>query len=166
MTLIPTVRLCILEATKDFLATMKDTLPEDDPYGFTPSVVKLGPLGDFDKRKRFTIGISVGKEIKLDRFPTKENTLPVNIEFQYQVQAGEGTPSVVAEHVLGAIQRRLSEIADPNRPAEFVDLIVDFRETGNDLVLESEEDKFIEGVVFWEFVYRHDHNDPRTRLKL
>jgi len=44
MTLIPTVRLCILEATKDFLATMKDTLPEDDPYGFTPSLLSLGKV--------------------------------------------------------------------------------------------------------------------------
>lgn len=161
MALEPTVRRRILEATRDYLAAMEHSSPVDDPYGYAPGSVGVGPLGDFDKRKRFVIGITAGREVKQDRYPLKECILPINVEFQYQVQTDEGVVADVVEDVMGAIQRRMLEIAKNNRPAPFDQLVVDLRETGNDIVLESSLDRFVEGVVFWEYLYRHHHDDPR-----
>jgi len=160
-----TIRLWLLEAIRDHMADMEAELPVGDPYGYAPTICELGPLGDFDKRKRFSIGITTGREIKAHRYPLMENTFTLNVEWQYQVQTEEGKPAIVAEHVLGAIQRRLMEIGLNNRPAPFDTLVVDFREVGNDVELDTATDKFIEGVLFWDVVYRHDHDDPRTMLK-
>lgn len=150
-----TAREKILARLHSNLSAIVAGEPVDDPYNFTPSRVSRGPLGDFDSRKRLVIGIVDSEEQKKDRFPLVECFLRVVIEFQLSRNQGEAEPSVLANRMLGDLQRKIGE------DTTLGGLAIDVKEVGSDVDLESDNDKSIEGALFVVVQYRHAHNDPR-----
>lgn len=123
------------------------------PFKFTS--VNLGPLGEPDFKKAYICGIVPGRETKVDKYPIKEATLQLSIEFQATSNQGGPKPALLAELVLTAIQRAIH--ADTTLGGT----VVDTQEVGNEIDLETYGDKSVVGVVFVEMKYRHFHSDPR-----
>lgn len=149
-------RLLCLEALLESLADMDATLPAPDPYGYEFSKISFGQLGEGNKLKRLVGGLVVGRETKSDLYPVVECNLPVIIDFRYLGDTSDSAiASVIAEEVLGAVQRRV--FSDRTLGG----LAIDVRETGNDLDIDFSEDMSIIGSMYIEIIYRHDHGDPR-----
>lgn len=151
-----TVRERVLEAMKDALAEIEGGLPATDPYWYTPSKVVRGPLTDADARKRLMIGVVDGEEMTRDLFPLVEISLRVAVEFRFTHNKDDAGPSTEANRVLGDIKRKLGE------DRTLGGLALDLQEVGSDIILESDEDRGIEGALFVVVKFRHALNDPRS----
>jgi hypothetical protein len=150
-----TIREKCLTALEDALKSMVEGEPVADPYTVQFSDVKRGPLGEADHRKRYMASVVDGEEQKSERFPVVDVTLRVTIEFQITVNRGDPRSSVLANTVLGEVQRKLAEDHTLGGVA------IDCREVGNDIDLDSSEDRSVMGAVFLNVRYRHATNDPR-----
>ncbi|QIG76983.1 hypothetical protein EVC30_155 [Rhizobium phage RHph_Y1_11] len=154
-------RSLILTALRGYFSAVVKDAPVDDPYPFEFGRVSTGPLTLGDYSKQFAVGLVVGDEVKRDLFPFKECTLPIAIEFQRVKQKGEGEPGDIAEEMLTVVQRVVNEAAD--LPAKLgLDWVIDVRETGNHIDLDSFSDKAVAGVLFIEVQYRHARYDTRN----
>lgn len=144
------VRLQILE---HLVGLLEAAAPPD--YDFTFSQVEIGPLSIADHKKRFTAGVSVGRETKASLFPLLDNTLPVTIEFRLTLDKNDPKPGVLAEKMLTQVQRIV--YGDKTMGGLAMDTI----ETGNEVDIQTYADRSILGAVFFDVRYRHAHRDPR-----
>ncbi len=159
------VRLRILEAIKaDFEAVQPppnfndpDYVPHEDDWPFKFSTVELGPLGDGDQKKRYSVGIVSGPEKERHTYPYIECNWTVAVEFRITVNQGDPKPLIMGERVLTVVKRVLTNNRSWNS------LAVDTKRTGNELDMTTYGDKTVVGVQFAEVMYRHSHLDPRDR---
>ncbi len=150
-----TLRLEILEYIRGLYQAAVDN--ETPPtgykhYGMQFSVVALGPLSREDNRKRFSVGIVPGRELKSDLFPLKTSMFDVTIEFRVTVNKDDEEPMVLAERVLGVVQQIMYD--DEN----FGGLIIKHDEVGNEQDMFTYNDKAISGMVQFRIHYRHGNN--------
>lgn len=150
-------RQIILDQIKALFEAVKETLPNDDPYPFSFGRVSSGPLPLGDTKKQFSVGIVPGQETKTHLYPFLQCKLPVAIEFQRVRQKDEGEPGPLAEEMLTVAQRVMltSKLGLP-------EIVIDVVETGNEIDIESFQDKAVAGVLYVDISYRHAHNDPRS----
>ena len=131
-----------------------------DPWPFKFSIVREGPLSEADFRKNYSLGIVPGKERKSDRIhPFIEADWEIHLEFQAIRNAGDGiTPMQLAEQVLGVIQRVFMH------DKRLGGVVIDTKEVGSEIDLETYGDKTIVGVCTVQVKYRHDIDDTRPTV--
>jgi hypothetical protein len=66
---VTSVRLLILNEIVAKFANMDPNLPPGDPYGLSWGTAELGPLADFDNKKRYSIGVVPGAERETFQIP-------------------------------------------------------------------------------------------------
>jgi len=150
-----TLRLQILQHIKGLYQAATDNI--DPPagkrhYGLEFSVVGLGPLSDADNRKRFSVGIIPGHELKSDLFPLKTSMFEVTIEFRVTVNKDDGEPMVLAERVLGVVQQIMYD------DQTLGGLVIKHDEIGNEQDMFTYNDRAISGMVQFRVHYRHGTN--------
>jgi hypothetical protein len=153
----------ILTTIRDLYKAVAAGAPVGDPFPFAFSRAELGPIAYGADAKQYTVGIVAGDETKRDLFPFKEATLPIAIEFQRVKQKGEASTAEMAEEMLTVVQRVVNEASTAGTTNTLnLDFVVDVRETGNHVDLDSFADKAIAGVLYIEVQYRHSRYDTRT----
>jgi hypothetical protein len=154
------VRLTILNAMVATFQNMDATLPTDDPYGITWDTVGLGPLVDFDNRKRYSLGIVPGPEREEFSMPYIMSFMTVNVEFRVTVnqtdQLGTNvTPGTMSEQALTVIKRAMT--ADRT----WGGIAIDTKATASEIDLVSYADRSAMGVLTVVVQFRYSHLDPR-----
>lgn len=119
------------------------------------SRIELGPLGDEDFRKRYTLGIVPDRETYKHSFPFIERFLRVGIEFRVTVNQGE-KPGPLCEYLLTLVERVVQKDITWNGLAMATDY--DTNETD----ITSYSDRSAQGVLFVTLTYRHGHLDSRS----
>lgn len=156
------VRLQILENIKAAFEAVQPPDPDDTshtpseadwPFAF--STVEIGPLGDEDQRKRYSLGIVAGPEKERFTFPFIECNWTVGVEFRITVNKGDPKPAIMGERALTVCKR----VVDLDRT--WGGLAVDTKRTGSEIDMTTYGDKTVVGVMFMEIMYRHSHFDPR-----
>lgn len=161
MALLKSKRQEVLEAIQARLQDMANRLPADPQdiqpteYPFAFSSVEIGPLDVGDHKKRYMAGIVPGRERKQTRYPITDCTLPITIELRMTVNRGDQKPGVEMENLITQTQRIIME------DRHFGGLVIDCRETGNEVDLTVYDDKTIMGAIFFDVLYRHSTLDPR-----
>lgn len=151
-----TVRLGILRHIKTLYeaATDQETPPSGQKYyGVRFSKVEIGPLGDVDQTKRFTVGIVAGEERKSDLFPLKTSMFDVSIEFRMTINKGDAAPGIAAEELLGQVQQVIYD--DPTLGGR----VLKADETANEIDLVMYTDRTVTGMVKFTIHYRHRHDN-------
>lgn len=148
-----TIRLRILQTIVD---TFKALLVDPDDLESNPvfSVVELGPLGDPDNRKRFTIGIVPQPERYTHSFPFLQRALAVAIEFRVTVNKGDPRPGVMYEQLLGVVEHTVLK----NETWGGLAIKTELKNSDQDIA--SYDDKSVTGVLLTEVLYRHGTDDP------
>jgi hypothetical protein len=149
------VRLTILNAMVTSFQNMAADQPTNDPYGVTFSTVALGPLADYDQRKRYSLGVVAGPEKETFTIPYITCWLQVNVEFRVTVNRDDTAPGVMIEQLLTIVKRRLTE--DRTWGA----LAIDTKVIGSEIDLVTYADRSAVGVCVAEVQYRYSHLDPR-----
>ena len=150
------VRLEILNAMVAGFTGMSATLPTDDPYGVTFSTVALGPLAKFDQRKRYSLGVHMGKESEKFQMPFIMCFMTVNLEFRVTVNADDTSPGAMIEQLLTVIKRFVGN----NR--SWGGLAIDTKVVGSEVDLVTYADRSALGVCVCEVQYRYNYSDPRN----
>jgi hypothetical protein len=145
-----TVRLDILLTLEELFKGLTEATD-----GVKFSTVTLGPLGPTDATKRLSLGIVPGKEKKDRLSRAADCTLPLDIEFRITINQGDVKPQVLGEQVLGIVQQAI------NRDPSLGDLVIDMTEVGNEVSLDTYQDRTVMGVVNYEVRYRHAERDVR-----
>lgn len=105
---VTSVRLNILNAIVAVFQKMQADQPTNDPYGITWSTVALGPLADYDQRKKFSLGVVAGPEKETFSMPYIMCFLTVNVEFRVTANRDDNPPGVLAEQALSVVKRALT----------------------------------------------------------
>jgi hypothetical protein len=105
---VTSVRLTILNAIVAMFQNMQADQPTNDPYGITWSTVALGPLADFDQRKKYSLGIVPGPEKETFSMPYIMCVLTVNVEFRVTANRDDVVPGILAEQALTVVKRALT----------------------------------------------------------
>jgi hypothetical protein len=149
-----TVRERALAELEAVIAGITEGQPAADPYPLGFSYVERGPLPDNTAGKRYAVGIVDGTERKNHKTGRVEPALQVFLEFRaYKDQ--NLSPSQTANQVLGVLQRVVMENSTLNGK------VIDLREIGSEIDLESSHDRTVQGTLFLSLIYRHGERDPR-----
>jgi hypothetical protein len=151
------VRLQILEAIVNSFAAMTADQPTDDPYGVTFSTVALGPLADWDQRKRYSLGVVAGPERETYQYPFVMSWITVNLEFRVTVNRDDDSPGKMIEELLTVVKRRAVQ------DRQWGGLAIDTKITGSEIDLLTYADRSAVGVCMVEVQFRYGFNDPRTQ---
>jgi hypothetical protein len=151
-----TVRLQILQAMEASFTALTADQPTDDPYGVAFSTVALGPLMDWDQRKRYSLGIVAGPEKVTYLYPYVECLWTVNVEFRVTVNRDDPDPGVLIEQLMGVVERRLTE------DRSWGGLAIDTKIMNTEVDLVTYADRTAVGVCVISIQYRRDMNDPRS----
>lgn len=152
------------------LADIQEGQPVSDPYRITFGVVTRGsPLEGIHSTYRFGCAVIDTDEQKLPKINQMDSILTVVVEFAARVDVNE-EPSEVGNRVMTDIQRKmredlnLTEPDDPDdtRPALERALSENVIEVRNQLFIDGFDDRKITGAVFFNVLYKHAINDPRT----
>lgn len=150
------LRLNILEQIKStFEAVEAVENPEADEFDVQFSVVELGPLGDADHKKRYSLGIVPLRERYGHKFPFIERWLTIGIEYRVTVNRGDEKPGIMAERMLTVLERVILTNQTWNG------LAIDTELDNNEVDMTDYDDKSVQGVLFITVHYRHMHQDPR-----
>lgn len=144
------VRLQILTNITQTFGTL-----DEAEWPFVFSSVDLGPLGDADNRKRFSMGIVPSPEKYDDSFPFLERHLRVALEFRVTVNRGDERPGIVFEQLLSMVERVVLTHRNWNG------LAIDTKLLNNDVDMVTYGDKTVTGVLFIEVFFRHIRDDTR-----
>lgn len=128
---------------------------DDADSGITFSVVELGPLGEPDQRKRYTLGVVPQPERFSHAFPFLQRNLTVALEFRVTVNRGDARPGIMYERLLGLVER----VVLTNETWGGLAIKTELKNSDQDLA--TYEDKSVTGVLICEVFYRHGSNDPR-----
>jgi len=156
------VREQIMDAVKERLESMKKNLPTDDPnvrpYAFGFDHVQRQPFTSASRGKEYICAIIDNNEFKEpDTDPVVRSTINVIIEFLVLVKSKEN-PTTKMNLVFAETERRLKE------DRTFGNLAIDIVVTSSETDIESDQDKYIEGALFFDIKYRHNNNDPSLRV--
>ena len=154
------IRENALRKVKELFESQTAGAPGADPYDFTWSVVRREPLGDLDSRKRYAVAILDTDETKGRQVSCVQVDLAVTIEFRSLMEVTEN-PSQHLNMILLNIQRLIrsdSRLATINGGTP---LVIDFRDTGNTVDVDSYADRSVDGALFCVLKYKHAENDPR-----
>ena len=149
------VRLQVLNAIVAKFEGMQADQPAQDPYGITWSTVALGPLADFDQRKRYSLGVVAGPEKEDFSMPYIMSFLTVNVEFRVTANRDDAAPGVLAEQALTVVKRGLTEDRTWGGKA------IDTKIVGSEVDLTTYADRSIVGVCQAQVQFRYSHLDPR-----
>ena len=149
------VRGRILNAMVAKFDAMDENLPPGDPYGVTWGTVALGPLADFDQRKRYSLGVVAGPEKETFSMPYIMVFLTVNVEFRITANRDDVAPGVLAEQALTVVKRGLTE------DRQWGGLAIDTKIVGSEVDLTTYADRSIMGVCQALVQFRYSHLDPR-----
>ena len=149
------VRLQVLNAIVAKFEGMQADQPAQDPYGITWSTVALGPLADFDQRKRYSLGVVAGPEKEDFSMPYIMSFLTVNVEFRVTANRDDAAPGVLAEQALTVVKRGLT--ADRTWGGKAIDTKI----VGSEVDLTTYADRSIVGVCQAQVQFRYSHLDPR-----
>lgn len=159
MTLVTSVRQQILETIAAKIAGIAvppaGSSPSDDDWPLQFSVVKLGPLGEENQRKRYSAGIVPGTEKYSDLYPYIVCDQQIGIEFRATKNKDDDDPQVMAEQLLTVLKR----VVLNNETWDGLALKTDLVNSEVDLINYS--DRSIVGVLFIVIQYRHSRRDPR-----
>jgi hypothetical protein len=148
-----TVRKSLLDVfVANYAAAVDNPTPPTGQkhYGIQFDVVKLGPLGNQDFRKRSAIGIVADKEVKTLLFPLREPRFKVIVEFHYTINQGDEDPAVIAERLLGVVTQIMYDDSTLGGLAIMCD------DVDNSVDLDTYADRSVKGTVTWEVLYRHN----------
>lgn len=139
------------------LRTMVDKFLEVKPpeWPLEFSVVELGPLGDEDHRKRYSIGIVPVRERFSNLYPYLVRHLTVGIEFRITVNRGDPSSGDMAEQVLTVIEKVVLDNGN------WGGLAIDTELRNSEVDMTTYGDRTIMGVLWVEVQYRHSGADPR-----
>lgn len=129
---------------------------EDVEQEISFSLVELGPLGDPDNRKRYTMGVVPQPERFSHAYPYLQRNLTVALEFRVTVNRGDARPGVMYERLLGLVER----VVLNNETWGGLAIKTELKNSDQDLA--SYEDKSVTGVLIVEVFYRHGTDDPRN----
>jgi hypothetical protein len=152
---VTSVRLSILSAIVATFQNMHADQPADDPFGITWSTVALGPLADYDQRKKYSLGVVPGPEKETFSMPYIMCFLTVNVEFRVTANRNDDPPGVLAEQALTVVKRALT--ADRTWGSKALDTKV----IGSEIDLVTYADRSVVGVCQATVQYRYSHLDPR-----
>ena len=152
---VTSVRLTILNAIVAAFQNMQADQPTNDPYGITWSTVALGPLADYDQRKKYSLGVVAGPEKESFSMPYIMCFLTVNVEFRVTANRDDVAPGILAEQALTVVKRALT--ADRTWGGRAIDTKV----TGSEVDLTTYADRSVVGVCQAAVQYRYSHLDPR-----
>ncbi|MDR3739018.1 MAG: hypothetical protein P4L40_08350 [Terracidiphilus sp.] len=124
-----------------------------DPWGLKFSTVELGPLGDPDQRKQYSVGVVPGPEKNGFEFPYAMVFLKVDVEFRVTANRGDAKPGILGERALGVVKQVLLDDRQLSGQA------IDTKITGSEVDLQTYTDRSIVGVVHFEVQYRTSHSD-------
>lgn len=150
---INSLRLNILNRMVDTFADINE-----DTYGIKFSTVELGPLGDADYKRRYSLGIVPTNERYGDKFPFIERWLTVGIEYRVTVNRGDEKPGVLAERLLTVVEAVVLDNVTWGGKA------IDTKLQANELDMIDYGDKSVSGALFVVVHYRHSHLDPRDPM--
>lgn len=142
---------------KQILTNMVAAFAQVTPANGWPiefSTCVLGPLGEQDQRKRYSIGVVAGKERFKHQFSYYDCFLPVAVEFRITVNRGDAASAELVEQVLTIVE----QVALAN--TTWGGLAIDTILTSNEVDLTTYADRSAEGVLFFEVHYRHSRKDP------
>ena len=146
-----TVRELILSNIKTIFDDMVDGV---DEYTITWSKVTRGVEPEDVKRKNFAISIFDEEEAKDPRVQYMDVRMRILLQFNVYLPKGINA-SIFLNDVLGQVQRRMRE--DFSRGG----FALETDELGNELFLDHERDRKLEGTVFYSIRYQHHIDDPR-----
>ncbi len=152
---VTSVRLTILNAIVAMFQNMQADQPTNDPYGITWSTVALGPLADFDQRKKYSLGVVAGPEKETFSMPYIMCFLTVNVEFRVTANRDDDAPGILAEQALTVVKRAIT--ADRT----WGGIGIDTKITGSEIDLTTYADRSVVGVCQATVQYRYSHLDPR-----
>jgi hypothetical protein len=152
------VRLTILNNMVATFQAVQADQPTDDPYGITFSTVALGPLADYDQRKRFSLGVVPGPEKETFIIPYVMCFMTVNFEFRVTVNRDDEAPGIMIEQLLTVVKR----LVTANR--QWGGVAIDTKVTGSEIDLITYADRSAVGVMTAEVQYRYSYLDPRNPL--
>ncbi|MGO9740700.1 MAG: hypothetical protein ACLPN5_04140 [Roseiarcus sp.] len=152
---VTSVRLTILNAIVAIFQGMQADQPTNDPYGITWSIVALGPLADFDQRKKYSLGVVAGPEKETFSMPYIMCFLTVNVEFRVTANRDDVAPGILAEQALTVVKRAIT--ADRT----WGGIAIDTKITGSEIDLTTYADRSVVGVCQATVQYRYSHLDPR-----
>jgi len=151
------VRLQILDAIVASFAAMQADQPDEDPYGVKFSTAALGPLSDYDQRKRYSLGVVAGPEKETYQYPFVMSFMTVNLEFRVTVNRDDTSPGRMIEELLTVMKRRAVE------DRQWGGLAIDTKIVGSEIDLTTYADRSAVGVCVIEVQFRYGFNDPRTQ---
>jgi len=134
------------------IAKFQAVEPPDWPIKF--STVELGPLGEADHRKRFSIGIVPGPERYSHLYPYTVRNMTVGIEFRITVNRDDPFPGHLGEMVLTVVEQVVS------RNRQWDGLAVDTQLTNNEIDMTTYGDRTVMGVLWIEVQFRHSTDEP------
>ena len=149
------VRGRVLNAVVAKFQAMDADLPANDPYGITWSTVALGPLADFDQRKRYSLGVVPGAERETFSMPYIMVFLTVNVEFRITANRDDDAPGILAEQALTVVKRGITE------DRTWGGIAIDTKIVGSEIDMTTYADRSIVGVCQAEVQFRYSHLDPR-----
>ncbi len=156
---VDTIREQILDAIECHFKTQAQGDPAPDPYTITWSLVDRVDLSDLSHGKAYTIAILEGGEAVTPGVSTLEGvttkTLGVTCEWHSMLEAKQ-RPATEANRILGEIIRRMLE------DETYGGLAIWIQETGNEAIIDNQNDRQIEGSVSFNVLYRHSRQDPRA----
>ena len=153
-----TIRERCLDAIECHFKVQRQGVPAPDPYTITWSIVDRADISEISHGKAYTIAILDGAEVPDQGVSTTQGvtnkTLTVACEFQAMIEAKQ-KPSTEANRILGEIIRRMLE------DETFGGLVIWIQEASNQLFIDNQNDRLIEGNVTFNVFYRHSRRDPR-----
>jgi hypothetical protein len=152
---VTSVRLLILNEIVAKFANMDPNLPPGDPYGLSWGTAELGPLADFDNKKRYSIGVVPGAERETFQIPFVMCFLAVNVEFRITINRFDERPGIMAEQALTVVKRALTEDRHWGGKA------IDTKIAGSEIDMMTYADRSVMGVCNAVVQYRYNYNDVR-----
>lgn len=156
-----TIRERIMNAIEEHFTAQRAGVPGPDPYTITWSKVARADIKDVSHGKSYTLAIFDGSELVTPGVSTTvgvtTKTLALTFEFRAMLEAKQ-RPGTEGNRIIGEIIRRMLE------DETFGNLAIWVQETGNELIIDNENDRQIEGSVFFNMLYRHSRRDPRADI--
>ena len=132
----------------------------DDEHVLTWNVITRDPWEDIEQLTSDTIGVFDMAEQSFDEQGFIRKRLEVATEFWLKPKVGDDNAELI-NVVMGDVNRTMRKdptlITDPGPPV--CQLAIDLVEVSSEVDLGRED--LIGGVIIWNFIYRHDQDDPR-----
>ena len=148
------------------LVRMYDTQEVSGSYPFAWDRVGRAPLLDGNRRKDYELAVLDRGELKDIQTQWQHATLEIDLEWS-SLLSRDDTPSIRANQILLALERRLNENLYLYEGGENTDqqLVLRAWTIGNEYTVLNETDRRIEGVMFVRVLYKHTVADPRRQVQ-